>query len=166
MFKILCACFIIACTSFIGISASDKLKNRADTLKKIEHMFEEMSVLIRYKAVTVFELIDELKNNSMLSKLDFLHIIKTDSFHSFSYSWINSIENSNCFLSQRDKELLKSFGERLGSSDIDGQLSSIALYKENFIKLKESAVDEYMKKSRLYRSFGILGGMFIAIIVI
>lgn len=166
MLRIFCTFVIIISTSYIGYSASDKLKKRSDTIDKIIHMFEEMSVLIRFKALTVYELADELKQNSMFCSLDFLNLLSRSETQSFSYQFSDAVNRSQCCLNEDDKSLLKSFGNSLGNTDVDGQLSSILVFKSNFEEKGRQAKNEYLKKSRLYRSFGILGGMFISIIVI
>ena len=61
-----------AIRSYYGISASDKLKSRADELEMIVHMLEETKILIRYKAMTVFDIVQALKENVIINQLDFI----------------------------------------------------------------------------------------------
>ncbi len=157
---------IIGAASLIGISASDKLKSRADELEMIVHMLEETKILIRYKAMTVFDIVQALKENVIINQLDFIKKLEPAIETPFYISWEKSIVNMQSSLKDSDKKLLKSFGRSLGSSDIDGQLSNIEVYKEDFARIKATADNEFQKKSRLYRSLGVLSGMFLSIMLI
>ena len=57
------------------------------------------------------------------------------------------------------------FGEKLGKTDLEGQLSHIELYRALFQKQIKEAEDDAQKKSRLYRTLGIFGGVSAAILI-
>ena len=166
MFKIIGMLAIIISTSMIGISCSEKLKKRAGELGLVCHMLEEMAILIRYKALTVYELIDNLKSNTMVCSLPFLSEFKSDVRLPFKSSWENNIDNINTFMNDGDVKLLKTLGSTLGTSDIDGQLQSLEVFKADFNRLEKEAIAAYEKKSKLYRSLGLLCGMFVSIMLI
>ena len=79
----------------------------------------------------------------------------------FKMQWGKSIDSIKFSLLKEDLDLLKSFGSSLGTSDIAGQISTIKIYKENFLKQKKEASDIFEKKSKLYRSIGVLAGAFV-----
>lgn len=166
MFKIIGMIVIVISTSMIGISCSEKLKKRAGELGLVCHMIEEMSILIRYKALTVYELIENLKKNSMLCTLPFLNEFKADNGLPFKTSWEENVVNIHTFMNDGDIKLLKTLGGTLGTSDIDGQLQSLEVYKADFKLLEKEAIAAYEKKAKLYRSLGLLCGMFVSIMLI
>ena len=166
MIKFIGIILIVASSSLVGIMFSDKLKKRVAELNLINYMLEEISVLIRYKALPVYEIIKALKENQMYNSLNFINLINCNMQIPFNKAWEESIDNSKSELSSNDKKLLKSFGNSLGTSDISGQLASIEVFKVDFKKLEKEATNEYEKKSKLYRSLGILCGMFVSIMLI
>lgn len=165
MFKIIGLLAIISASSLFGISCSDKLKRRVSELNLINYMLDEISVLIRYKAMTVYEIINALKQNKMYEKLSFINNLECNISTPFNSAWDKSIDNMQSELETADKKLLKSFGNSLGTTDILGQLSSIEVFKADFKRLEKEASESYGKKSRLYRSLGLLGGIFISIML-
>lgn len=166
MAKVIGIIIVIVSASLIGIYFSDKLKSRVKELKNINYMFEQISVLIRYKALTVYEVIDELRRNQICSNLNFIKNFASEDDIPFEKQWSKSIDNSQNYLNNEDKRILKSFGNVFGTSDIDGQLSDIELYRHNFIKIENDAKLEFEKKSKLYKSLGVIGGAFISIMLI
>lgn len=132
-------------------------------------MLEELSIQIRFQALTVFELINSLCGNSQLKELEFLNSIK-EKFEpniSFYDAWISGIDSwSNQPLNDEDISFLKNVGSTLGNSDIEGQLSSLELHKENLDRLLQKAISDRDKKAKLYRSLGVLSGTFISIMLL
>jgi len=166
MIKIIGIFALVISSSLIGITASEKLKNRVSELNLIKYMLEEIAILIRYKAMTVYEIIGTLKKNEGFKKLEFIDGFTINMQNSFATSWGENIDKAKSSLTKADIELLKSFGGTLGTSDIDGQLSTIEVFKGNFSKLEKDARHIYEQKSRLYRSLGVLIGAFISIMLI
>ena len=72
MIKLVGISAILICTSMAGFSLSDKLKARVNELNQINYMLEEIEILIRYKAMTVYEIIENLKQNQSMKNLGFL----------------------------------------------------------------------------------------------
>lgn len=166
MIKIIGVIIIMAASGMTGIYFAEKLKMRKSELGTIAYLIDEIAVLIRYKAMPVFEIMANLKNNQMLGSLDFIGKLDDDENTSFRQAWENSVTQSQTALSDADKNLLKAFGSSLGTSDINGQLSTLELYKDSFKKLESDACESYEKKSRLYRTMGFLIGAFISIMLI
>lgn len=166
MIKILGIISIIISSTLIGIVGSEKLRNRVKELNLINYMLEEIAILIRYKAMTVYEIVETLTQNQIFNKLTFLNNFNSNLQIPFKSTWNKNIDDMPTSLIESDVKLLKSFGASLGTSDIDGQLSTIGVFKESFFKLEKDATVIYDKKSKLYRSLGVLIGAFISIILI
>ena len=156
-------------TTLVGITFSKRLNDRVKLLTLMKQMLEELAIQIRFQALTVFELLNSLCRNMQLNELQFLVNVQENNIPgiSFNEAWVKGIDEwSNNSLRKEDINFLKNVGSTLGNSDIDGQLSTLELHKENLDRLLESAIAERDKKAKLYRSLGILTGTFISIMLL
>ncbi|MDE5771495.1 MAG: stage III sporulation protein AB, partial [Ruminococcus sp.] len=133
----------------------------------IREMFINSAMLIRCRAVDVYYLSSELRQNGQLFRLTFLNDIpqnysQSDDFHEI---WRNAV-NSQKNLPDDEKKLLCDFGEILGRSDIEGQIVSINALEETAVMLEKKRSESYSQKGRLYRSIGMLFGVMVGILVI
>ena len=145
------------------------LSKRLTVLKTVNTMIEEISILIRYKASTVFEIMDTLCKDKRFTELNFISSVRdncTDNIV-FSDNWENAVKEFHSQnIKPQDYNLINTIGQNLGSSDIDGQLSTLALEKEELKALIEEAENDYRNKSKLYRSLGVLTGAFITVLLV
>lgn len=87
---------------------------------------------------------------------------------SFFDSWSRAIceISKNLKLSEKDINLVKNFGQSLGTSDIESQNTHCQLHK-NLIKDELSDAREAQKnKSKLYVTLGICGSITLVLILI
>ncbi len=68
-------------------------------------------------------------------------------------------------LSGEDRAMLERFGERLGKTDLEGQLSHLALYSSLAEKQLGSAEEDVKGKAKLYRTLGLFAGVSAAIMM-
>lgn len=136
-------------------------------LTLVGQMLEELSVQIRFRAATVYELLDYLSES--VGELEFLCFARAElaAGESFYCAWEKGLSLwQNTALHDEDRALLLSIGAKLGDSDVEGQLSTIELHKQHLSALLLIATEQRQKKGKLYRSMGVLGGVFIAIMLI
>ena len=158
---------IIAVTSFAGCYFSSALKTRLVNLKKINFLIDEIIILLRYKASTVYEITECLKSSERFADFEFLSNITSDENISFQQKWSNAINaNPPLNLKESDLEILADIGKKLGTSDMEGQLSMLNLQRSELETLISSAEAECEKKTKLYRSLGVLAGAFISVMLI
>lgn len=69
-------------------------------------------------------------------------------------------------LKHEDKQLLCSFGEKLGITDVEGQLKHIELYKGLANAHLDDSKNEIKQKSRLYKTMGFFVGTAAALVII
>lgn len=167
MLKLIGIMLLVCATGYAGISASTLLKEHITRLELTRKMIDEITILIRHKSLTVTEIVDELISNSIYTELAFLQIVKSEiapgiPFHT---AWINAIKKDSKLLVEEKIELI-SLGNSLGSSDTEGQMSALTIYKDKFNLLIKKANENYDKKGKLYRSLGVLSGVFVAILLI
>lgn len=152
--------------AFAGMNMSGAMKKKLERLKSYRLMAEETATLIRYRGLTVREIILSLKENSTYSGLVFLNNAEyTDRSRSAGEIWTEAVE-ADFTLSSEEKELLAQFGSQLGTTDTEGQLSVIAVFKETLEGMIKRQSEKYAVKGKLCRSAGILAGAMAGILII
>lgn len=158
---------LIITTSLAGIAFSKRLTERVKLLAQIRLMLEELSIQIRYQSSTVAELLESLRQNPQLAQLSFFDTVQKNlcAGQPFADAWCTGVAHfSEISLQKEDTLLLKSIGLSLGTSDVEGQLSTLELHKSTVGQLLERAIAERDKKTKLYRSLGVLTGVFLSIL--
>lgn len=164
MVKMIGLVLILISGGFIGIAAADKVKARSGGLKKILRLLEESEIMIRYNACTFNELIYHCRTCADIKDIDFLSAPETDG--DIKEAVCNAAYCTKLELSEEERYNLRSFFCELGSTDLDGQLAIISHYKEYFKGCLNRADVEMQSKCRLYKTMGVLGGAFLAVILI
>ena len=158
---------IIGVTSFIGNYFSAALKARLVNLKKINYLIDEIIILLRFKASTVYEITDHLAGNEQFSDFEFLTDITSNKQSSFQNNWCNSLKSKPpSGLKSDDLEILSDIGKKLGTSDMEGQISMLNLQRTELEMRISAAEADCEKKTKLYRSLGVLAGAFISVMLI
>ena len=156
---------IVTTSSLTGILLSYRLRERVETLRQLSAMLDEIILHIRWGASTVQEIIDNLCMNSAYSHLGFLPLLNS-SKADFITRWNNAVDSWSDKRSITDIELLRSLANGLGESDTEGQLSWYMQKKAYVDAALSEAAEEYGKKARLYRTLGVLCGVFIAVVMV
>lgn len=151
----------------IGMMFSAGLKMRVHELKKIVLMFDEMSVLIRFRAVRTREMIEEISKHDSLNNFIFLNILvdRLEFEDDVNYVW-KTAASRTAFLSEGDKAILMGVGDRIGSTDIDGQLSMLELSKSLAEQNLKNAEADYRTKGKMLRTVWCLCGIAAGIMAI
>lgn len=75
-------------------------------------------------------------------------------------------KSPRCQLTEEDIALIYSFGEKLGTSDIAGQVDNCQLHIQLAEEQLTAASKEYREKGRLYTMLGFFAGLTLAIFLI
>lgn len=78
----------------------------------------------------------------------------------------NGVWQKTAGLLSQDIALISSYANALGTTDIEGQIKNTNTHIERLDALLHEAEEKNKKCSRLYVSMGVLGGAFLAILVI
>ncbi|MDE5583142.1 MAG: stage III sporulation protein AB [Ruminococcus sp.] len=167
LFRIFSAVIFAVAGAVTGLAFSEKLKSELEICRNIREILMTSAMLIRCRAVDVYTLCAELRENLQLNKLTFLQEIpesymQGDDFHEI---WKNAV-NSQKNIPREEKRILCDFGEMLGRSDIEGQTDSIGTLAESAEILEKKRCQIYLQKGKLYRSVGMLFGVMVGILVI
>lgn len=167
MIRIMGILLIFLTSTVIGIFLSNNIKNKRERLIKERKMLEEISIMIRFNSYTLKEIIHELENTELFCDFKFLNILKItlEKPISFQEAWEQAIKKDD-IISESEKKLLTELGYNLGTTDIDGQLSTLNIYKIRLDEMIEEESEKYRVKGKMYRSLGIMFGAMIGILIV
>lgn len=167
MIRITGILLIFLTSTVLGMFLSNNIKNKRERLVKERKMLEEISIMIRFNSLTLKEIIYELENEELFCDFKFLKILKImlDKPISFPEAWEQAIKKDD-IISESEKKVLIELGFNLGTTDIDGQLSTLNIYKIRFDKMIEEESEKYRVKGKMYRSLGIMFGAMIGILIV
>lgn len=151
-----------------GTAVSAGMKTRILQLEKLTAMINEMEILIRFRAMRVSELINELSSQEVFRNFLFLNILNecmNDESMNVNECWCIAAKKS-VFLSDSDKRILYNIGEQLGSTDIDGQLSMLVMNKALAQRNLIEAEEEFRIKGKMFRNVWGLCGIAAGIMLI
>ena len=152
--------------SSIGVNISSGIKRKLERLILFRKMTDEIATLIRYRSLTVREIILLLGDNDLYNDIGFLHTGKyCDKSKPAGEIWVESVM-SDFSLSQEEKKILAQLGTQLGTTDTQGQLSVLAVFNENIGSMIEKQTEKYAVKGKLCRSMGILAGAMAGVLII
>ena len=166
LIKFLAVAMVVLCGTSCGMSYSDKLRRRVDFCSQAEKMMQLCSIMIRSCGTDVYKLVSRLKSEDY-SELTFLNELAEEysAENEFSSIWgraVMSCKNTG----DEEKCILVEFGNFLGSTDINGQVSGIELQLELMHGIYEQRRSDYIQKGKLYRSLGMLAGVTAGIVII
>lgn len=162
MFKICGIVLIIIFSFLVGYYFSLRLKNRLEFLSGFREFMTALETNIRYNSGDIFTVIKK----SLPKKT--AEYFKSDNFNSLSEYWescVTNISNSTA-LKREDLSLLREFGRMLGTTDIEGQLNHIELYKELINSNINNSIEELKKKGKLFKLLGLFAGIAAALMII
>lgn len=166
MMRIIGVLLIFSASVMVGVMLSLNMKNKLERLKLFRRMAEEIATLIRYRGLTVREIISQLRYSSAYDELVFLKSEDySDRSQSVSEIWERNVI-ADYTLTEEETKVLLSLGTQLGTTDTQGQLSVIAAFVAEIEEMQERQFQKYAVKGKLYRSMGILVGAMAGIMII
>lgn len=167
MIRFLGILLIFTASSSAGMFLSGNIKNKRERLLKERKMLEEISIMIRFNSLTLKEIIYELINTEIYNTFKFLKILdkRLNESVPFQEMWEQSVRNDDT-LSADEIKLLSELGCSLGTTDAEGQLSTLNIYKTRLDEMIEAETEKYRVKGKMYRSLGVMFGAMIGILIV
>lgn len=147
-----------------GNAAAKSLEARVKRLRTLEWFCEAAGSELKYLLPTVKELLCSLAARADFQELVFLRTAAEESC-AFPESWRHALETDKTLCAD-EREILRTVGSTLGSTELSAQLSALKLCCERLRRLREAAESEVVRRGRLYRSMGILTGIFLVILLL
>ena len=167
IFKYIIICLVFLISFLIGNIISKRYILRVKELKDFKNALN----IIENKIKFTYEPLPEIfiQTSKLLSKnISKIFIQATNYMKTLGAqeSWEKAIKESNTYLNKDDIENIKSFGNLLGKTDKEGQISSIELTK-TFMEIQiEKAKKEEEKNAKMYKTLGAIVGLALVIILI
>lgn len=161
--RLFLAAAVFGLCTFYGFSASSDLKKRVQLLSELSQMTAGMALEIGYTAPTLDELAQGCRG--AFAQLLRQELSETDDIHA-AWSAATKRLSGYGFCGDEEAELLLKMGAGLGTSDAEGQLSMLSMYREQLSQLKTDAEERFRVKGKLMRSVGTLLGAGIAVLIV
>ena len=151
-----------------GYLESKKLSDRVRFYARLKQFLSTMETTIRYRAAPLSSLISQAAET--YPALAFLPGCEKAlrAGKDFPAAWQKGIAGcgKGHGLKKEDLDLLASFGQGLGVTDVEGQVAHCALYLEMAEERYSQAKEEKGKKGKLYFMLGALSGIAAALFLI
>lgn len=172
MIKMIGSIFTICSSIAIGTYFSQSLTWRIEALKEIKYCILLLKGDIRYACTPLPEAFASiggrkqnafgnffLKLSQQLNRLDGTTFVEL---------WKAAVETelSETALKKSDKESLEKLGESLGYLDKEMQLNQIDFYLTQLEEEMKQLEGEKKDKKKLYQTLGIMGGIFLTILLL
>lgn len=159
---------LISCTS-VGFLLSKRYSDRTKELKSLSNLINILQNKIKFTHKPLGEIFEEISNvqeNIEISKI-FSKTGQRLEKQKIEDAWNETITEQRIFLNFKDEdiELMKSLGNVLGKTDIDGQMSEINQFKVLLESSIKNSEEEKAKNSKMYKSLGAIIGLAIVIIL-
>lgn len=170
--KIIGCILIITSSAGMGLYFSGELKNRIMDLRDLKKLIFLLRGDIRYANTPLPEAVQALSVRHDGKYKKFLSVIaeKLNELGGISFCsiWKEAVtkELENTSLSKKDLAGLGQLGETLGYLDKDMQINTLDLYISQIEEEIEELSHSVKEKSYLYNSLGIMGGIFITLIML
>lgn len=153
---------IFVCMCFLGQTVSKQLEKRVSMLEKIYVLFSDICSRIEFTADTSGDIFSSLARSDSYDILPFVKECEAlmKEGKSFDEGWIAAIKNirNTSSLKKEDINILISFSQLFGATDVSGQISNCRLHME-LIKEKISlAKKDFEMYSRPAKGIGLLSG--------
>lgn len=144
----------------LGCLCVQRLKLRRSFFREFSVFLKNLATSMRYRSGSITELVNSCG--------ELFSINDPDTSKPFSEIWQNQIISfpKRWRLKGEDMAMLKEFGDGLGITDTEGQLSHIELYRAMFAKQQAQAEDDIIQKSKLYKTLGLFAGVSAALMLI
>lgn len=148
-----------------GMYAANHLQAHTRRLQLLVQLINDMMQELRYTLPTVDVLIAHLRAQPCYGTLEFLAAYDdTSPVQSVPQRLATSVDATH--YTQEEKDILRQVAATLGSTDLEGQLSALTLCKTRMESLLTECTEKQRAQGNLYRSMGVLCGLFLVILLI
>lgn len=170
MVKIIGVIMIIFATTCIGFELSSKMLRRINTLKSVCFVLREMASQIRFGQDVLYDVIGRTKEKTEGCITNWLNSLMLEI--EISVKTLDNIWSDSCIvlkdagLLMEDILQLEKIGGYITGENLE-RIEDVFLQQEEIMNQKINILyDEYRNKSKVYKSLGLLCGIFICIVII
>lgn len=168
-FRYLFLLLVLTGSTSIGFLLSKKYSDRLIELNNIGNLINILQNKIKFTHKPLREVLEEtasIKENTRISEI-FLKTGQKLKNQRIEEAWNESISEQRFFLNleSEDINLLKTLGNVLGKTDVEGQMSEINQFNTLLKVQIKNAEEERNKNAKMYKSLGTIIGLAIVIIL-
>lgn len=170
LIKIAAIILIVSGCVFAGRYISAFQDKKADILEETAMMISFMQTRLRYDCLPLLSLLRATQESGKAGSLKFVSICieKSENGMPFPSAWRESVENDaelRRYIRNASAYLIR-FGNDLGTTDLEGQLSCCEYYETVFRNELSDRKEHNKKYSKLYPTLGAMLGIWAAILII
>ena len=162
--KLLGAMLLLAASVTCGCSMAEKLRNRVTFLQTLIRLTDTVITELQSNLPFIADLLPHLAEMPAFRSLHFLQSAAQNA-DAFPESWQDAV-TADAALTQDMREVLITFGQTLGSTTLEGQVSALRLCQQQLTVMRDSAAEQFRQKGGMLRSMGLLCGMFLVILLL
>lgn len=157
---------LVAC-SLIGKYLSKKYVLRVSQLEEMKNALNMFQSKIKFTYEPIPEIFEEIAKNTGQSIGQVFQTAKEKmQTQTANIAWEEAIEESkNNYLTQEDKNVIKTLSKLLGQTDVEGQTSQIEITQKFLETQIKQAQQQKEKNEKLYSKLGTTIGLAIVIIL-
>lgn len=164
MLKLWGSLLLIVAGALAGCRVGEMYTSRLKLHKKLVSLYNETAILLEYSFLTFGEIVSRLKESGEYSEFGFLNV--SSECLDIRQAVLDGIDSWDACIEDSSRSNLVSFFTKLGTTDIQGQISYARLAAAHEQEIISSVEKKYQQKTSLSRTFGALGGAFAAIMMI
>lgn len=158
-------CLVLACAG-AGCYAAGRLRREVSAFEQLIRLTESAAAYIRCQAPELEDLL-RLLSAECGGSFRFLAEVSEELGPDVPPAavWRNAVRRDPV-VPGAAREILYSLGEVLGTTDIPGQLSAIALHRSRLERAAADSRERCARQGKLYRALGLLGGAMTAVLLL
>lgn len=170
--KLIGSMLIIGAASLFGMRLAMDLDAKYEEMKYLKRLLYILQSEIRYSRSFLGEAFLTMSDNAKDPYASWLrqlyYRMEKRGEGAFSLIWTETIQQylSGVKLPAAEKKRLSELGQYLGSADTQMQIKHIELFEEQLDTAMKDMQEELCTKKRLCRCLGVMGGIFLAILLI
>ncbi len=159
---------ILFCTTSLGLSAASGLGRRVRELELSLSVVAGLAGELRYRLAPPDQAVARLEERASLSRVGYLaHCASLcRSGMPFPQAWKTALDQAKTSLLPEDLQALAGLGETLGQCDLEGQLSALDQADKLLRYQLQQAREQRLGRGKLYRTMGVLSGVFLVILFV
>ena len=158
-------CLVTACAG-IGCCRSAKLHEDVLSLERLCAMLDDAAACIRHQRLELWELLSFLAAHPNNRRFRFLHKVaeQLSPLTVPAELWKQAVMSDRA-VPDAAKPILSALGAGLGTTDCEGQLAALSLYRGQLQRAAADAREIFRTKGKLCRTLGLLGGAMAAVVL-
>ena len=161
--RLIGAVCILLCCALSGCAAAERMRQTETRIRTIRALLNAVCTGLRSTLPLISDLLRSLAGQAQFRSLQFLQAVSKEGFT--PEKWEEAV-CADSTLSPELKSTLTEVGQILGAMPLEEQISALNLRDERLRTLQSEAEQRCRSRCMLCQRLGVLGGLFLAILVL